>query len=619
MSTDVDPITFSVVRQRFDAITQEMGIVLERSAWSAIIALSRDYSCGIYDAQCRQVSMHDALPIHSASMDLVVQQISQQFAGDIHPGDAFLCNDAQSGNTHIGDLCTLVPAFADGALVAWSVIRGHQADVGAPMPTSTTPFVENVYQEGFTIPPLRIAKGGRMIEDVLKLYLANLRFRDICEGDLRAQLGAAEIGARRLEELCVEFGADLVTQCSEELLAYASRRMSQEILAIPDGTYEAVGWLDSDAFEHEDLPIRVTVTVAGDRVTVDFAGSADQTRGGVNMSFGALRAAGTIPFLHYVDPNIPHNQGCIDHVEVIAPEGSICNAIFPAATHCATFCPADLMQDVINRAMAPVLPLRVPAGGSRAANNVVFAGVDDAGVPFGVLVSLNGTGFGAAHGTDGWPLAITNAGLGAIKIPSVEQLELLFPFHFVKHEVASDSMGHGEWIGGPGSEMVMAFTTKNDIYAVNWGDGIRNPPHGAMGGYPGIGGGVYIENIGTGRKRFLSAMGENTVHGSIERWAGVSSGGGGFGLPTRRDPEQVRRDVRDGIVSRTAALEIYGVVLSDDRDPVIDLAATSLEREAIEQRQERPVTDPQGPGTATWLASHMREGDEYVLNARIDS
>jgi N-methylhydantoinase B len=613
-----DPITFSVMLGRFDAIVNEMTLTLEHTAWTSILAICRDFSCAVYDAADpaapRQVSMYDALPIHTTSLHLVLGEIARAFAGDLADGDVYLCNDPYRLNTHVGDLVTACPVFVDGEHLFWAVTKGHQMDTGAFVPSSVTAASENIWQEGIQIPPLKIVDAGRPRQDVIDLYLANVRYRSLLHGDLLAQLASIEKGRTRLVELAAEYGADVVRRYVEELIAYADRRMSAEIAAMPDGVYEAEGWVDSDGGDETDIPVKVRVEVRGDRVLVDFTGSAPQARGGVNGSLATSQATAAIPFLYYVDPTIPHNDGCIRHVEVIAPEGTITNARYPGSTSCATAIPSDCMHDAVNRAMAAAIPERVPAGGTKQSNLPQFSGIDPAtGDAWGVML-FNGTGgSGAARGADGWPLFESIDGMGAVKAQAVEQVELLYPLRIERMEIEPDSMGLGEWIGGPGTRLVvrsLAGTTE----CVTFGDGVANPPHGAVGGTPGHGGGAYVEPDGGGPRRYVSATGLVRV-GADEVWVGVSTGGGGYGDPTARPLERVLADVRDGVVSAAAAREVFGVVLAGGDALAVDEEATATARAALREAG-RPLVEPTTPSASRWVERNLREGDVYLLNPR---
>ena len=606
----IDPITLTVIMNRLDAIAVEMATVLERSAFSPILSLCRDYSCCVYDASARQVAMVDGIPIHTNSMDLVIKEIARRFKGDIKPGDVVACNDPYSGNTHVGDLVTVCPVFHDSRLIFWAVAKGHQIDVGAPVPTSVHFAAENTWQEGLIIPPVKFYDGGTPRRDVINLYLSNLRWRGILEADLMAQIGAIWIGAQRLGAVCERYGAGDVEQCLEKAIDYGSRRTADEITSMASGRYMAEGWMDSDG-HRLDVEIRCTVTIDDEYVDVDFGGSAKQAKSGTNASLADMQAGGGIPIMLMIDPDIPHNEGCIRRVRVTAPKGSICNAEYPASTAMGTTQPTDVMQEVVCKAFIKVAPQRVPAGSSHLSHMAMLSGMDArSSTHWGHLVLNIGGGGGAAYGADGWPLNATCAARGGLKTASVEHTELLYPVLVEEWEIEPNSMGLGEYIGGSGVRFSLQplYGPMENIYN---SDGLRNPPFGALGATPGAGGGSYIEEHSTMQRRFLPAE----VHVEVspdESWAGISSGGGGYGNPLDRPIEQVCKDVRDGLYTAERAHEIYGVVLVGELDPVIDEPATEEARRLIARLQKDegvPLTLPNRPGASTWLEDNMRPGD----------
>jgi N-methylhydantoinase B len=606
---DYDAITLSVLLGRFDSVVNEMSITLERTAWTTIIAICKDFSCAVYDAVPRQISMFDAVPVHTTSMHLVLEEIASKFAGRLHDGDVFVCNDPHRGNTHIGDLVTACPVFVDGEHSFWSVAKGHQLDTGAFVASSVTAAAQNVWQEGVTIPPLKLVDRGELREDIVELYLANVRYGDLVGGDLRAQLASIEKGRQRLVEMCEEYGLATVRRYVDVMIAYADRRMGAAVAKMPDGVYEAEGWVDSDGFELLNIPVKVKVTVAGERVTVDMSGSAPQVKGGLNGSYAVACAAGAAPFLFYVDADIPHNQGCLEHIKVIAPQGTICNARYPASTSVATGCPSDTIQDTIHKAMTHAIPERVPAGGTKDANLPQFSG--SAGDELWGVMVFNGTGGGgAARGVDGWPIYEAVSSAGAIRIQQVEELELLHPLRIERVEIEPDSCGFGQWIGGPGTRLVVRPLAEVETECITFSDGMSNPPHGVLGGTMGCGGGAYVEEVG-GRRRYISPCGIVRMHPG-ELWVGVSTGGGGYGDPLQRPAQRVLKDLRDGFITPTIAEEVFGLVLAADGS-TLDQAA-SEERRAQLGTRDRSLIDPQRPGASTWVREHMREGDVYLLN-----
>jgi N-methylhydantoinase B len=613
LASDLDPVTFSVLLNRLNSIVQEMTLTLELTAWSPLLALCRDFSCAIYDAQPRQLCMYDALPVHTTSMQLVLAEIADAFAGEIADGDVFLANAPHRSNTHIGDLVTATPVFIEGRHVFWSVTKGHQMDTGAMEPASVLALARNVWQEGIQIPPLRLVDAGAMRKDVLDLYLANVRYTELVHGDLLAQLGSINKGRQRLLEVCQEYGLDVVERYAEEILAYASRRMVAEIARIPPGRYEGETWVDTDAFERFHIPVKVTVTVTADTITADFSESGAQGDGGMNGSYATSQAAGAVAFLTYVDPEIPHNFGCLRHIEVVTRKGTICDARFPASTSVATLIPSDAMEDAVHRAMVTALPDRVLAGTYRNANIPTLTGVDEeTEQPWGTLVFNGMGGQGAGKDTDGWPLFEYGAH-GGLKVQPIEELELAFPLLVEQMEIEPDSMGLGEWIGGPGTRFAIR-PVRGAMECFTSSDGVLNPPHGTLGGTPGAGGGQYVLDEPSAARTFVTGAGRVRV-GADELWVGVSSGGGGYGHPCDRDAERVRVDVRDGLITRETARTVCGVALSADRDLRIDADETLRLRDGL-RAADRPLIDPDAPGAAHWVEAIITERDARVVNPR---
>jgi N-methylhydantoinase B len=385
---------------------------------------------------------------------------------------------------------------------------------------------------------------------------------------------------------------------------------------IPDGEYEGSCWIDSDGLHTFNIPIRVAVRISGDRAVVDYTGSGPQGEGSLNGSYATSQAAGAVPFLNYIDPDIPHNEGCIQHIDVIAPEGTICNARYPASTSSATIVPSDAMQDAVHKAMAAAAPDLVIAGSARCGNVPQFSGVDpESGVAWGAMLFNNTGAQGASKRTDGWPLYESSAAAGGLKAQSIEQIELLYPMRIEQMEIETDSMGAGEWIGGPGVRMVVA-SLGGEMECITFGDGCANPPHGVLGGTPAIGGGQYVESSSTGARRYITASGHVRV-GPDEVYVGVSTGGGGYGDPLDRPAETVRQDVRDGLVSRARARDVFGVILGAGLDPGLDEEATAALRAELRQGRLPAIVTPTEPASgpeSEWAERDRRPGDVYLVN-----
>ena len=612
---NIDPITFSVILNRFNTIAREMTLALEYTSWTSILALARDFSCAIYDVKARQVCMMDALPVHCNSLHVILRSMVKAFEGKVYDGDVIVSNDPYSGNTHVGDFVTACPVFYKGEHLYWAVTKGHQLDCGAYEATSVAPSAKDVWQEALQLPPIKFYEKGEPRQDVINMYLANVRYRDMLYGDLMAQLGSIWTGKRRMTELVEEYGPEELAHYVEAILDYADRRTSEEIRAIPDGDYVGEAWIDSDGMGNTNLKVRAEVQVREDRIHVDFAGSAPQGAGGTNGTQGVMEASAGIPILCAIDPEIPHNDGCLRHISCDAPEGSIVKAKYPAATAMATLCPAGQEHEAVWKALALAAPERSSAGYGGFHCIPSISGVDERGeepAEWAAMYFNGGSAGGASMNADGWPLIMTSSGMGGLKILSTEMCELLYPFMIDYHEIGTDSMGHGKTMGGAGINIrTRPYGTPMDCHAT--GDGAANPPFGLFGGTPGIGGGNYREDVDSGHRDYCSSKGYMKIEpGQV--WVSVSSGGGGFGDPLERPAEKVCEYVRDEIISQVTAHDVYGVVM-DAQTFTLDLAATTERRAKIAaERGTVPQLQPTEPAAATWLQDHMREGDNYLLD-----
>lgn len=609
-SSETDPITFAIFRHALTAIGQEMTVALEHAARSPFIALQRDHSCSIYDHQARLLNLEDALPVHSVGGNLNILEIMRLFPDDINEGDCFLVNHPFYGTTHLGDLTVLLPVFAEGQHVFWSVVRAHQQNVGQAWPGFTA---TNIWQEGIKVPPVKIFDRGRERHDVIRFYLENVRLPDWLHGDLLAMIGSARVAERRLLELTSRFGVDSIREHIEALIDYADRRTAAEIVSMPDGVYVGEGWADSDGTGSFHIYVRATVTIAGDMVSIDFTGSSPQVDGSINSSLGAMRANAAMGVLSCIDPTIPHNEGCLRHLNITAPLGSVTNAAWPACTASCTVLIGDVISEAVWKAMAQAVPDRVPGGWGRwNVSNTGNAGDDvrfGTSRPYMSSVMAGGSAGGASKGFDGWPLTQTACSLGAMKAESIEMRELLFPNLVEKAEFAIDSAGAGTWIGGYGIELRLR-PMLTPMRCTVGGDGHLNPPYGAWGGSPGAGGGAFVENA-DGSRTFYVGKGMYAIVHPDQIWSTFSTGGGGYGSPLNRDPELVREGVRGELISRDAARKIFGVIL--DEHDAIDYEATAGQREHLRPAEHVQPYQPAVAGAGRWLES-MKTGRDTVIH-----
>lgn len=613
----LDPTTFSVVFNALNSVVEEMSLTFEYSAWSSILSQCRDFSCAIYDASDppNALCVFDGLPIHVNAQPVAIGEIAKFFGDDIHDGDVIMVNCTYFGTTHIGDLVIATPVFYEGEHRFWAAATGHQMDVGSPYNTSVPVQATDIWKEGFQISPLKLEDRGAMRKDVLELYLQNMRYRDFIYGDLMSQVGSVKTGKRRVLELLDKWGTDTLSAFSEEIIAYADRRTAAQIETFKDGTYHAQAWVDSDGTGQTNMTVCCEMTISGSQIHIDFAGSDPQARGGVNASWATCQNAASTPILACLDPDVPHNQGCLQHIHVSSPKGTITNVEWPGATADATIVPADAISDAVWKCLAEAAPEKAVAGYGHIAPNAVTVGIDrrNEGVetPFGVILFNGSSGGGACLEHDGWPMMYCPAAIGGLKFVPIEVLEMTYPLVVRRQEVRMDSMGAGETRGGPGLIFHVEPRGTGQVDNYPYGDGMFNPPFGAFGGQPGDGGALYRINA-DGTRTFFTMISYFRVREG-ESWVGESTGGGGYGSPLDRDAERVRIDVRNGFVSLEAAERDYGVVLDPDTLE-LDQAATEELRARLRADRVTELVVPNEVDAGTYYKRLMKDGDSFELD-----
>ena len=571
----VDPILVSIIGRALKAITDEMSISMEKTTRSPILCEAKDFVTGLYDAEGHMLEQTENLPILSFSLSPVCEMIAEKFRGEVFPGDVFFHNDVFSLGNQNNDVATFKPIFVDETLVAWSATKGHMADIGGAVRGGYNPGATEVWQEALRIPAVKVVERGVVRQDVWDLIFANIRL-DIVQEDMRAEIGACTVGERRLVQLIEKYGLE-VWETHKAALFLASRKMMEaEIRAIPDGVYEGESTVYFDGHHPgSQFRIRVRITVAGDQIEFDYSQTDAQTDGFVNGTFTSSASATVLTFLQMVNPDIPHNQGMIEPIRMIIPEGTLLNASYPKATTFGNhLCPQN--ADAIIRALAPVIPERVTAGW----NNLLCSlstGQDlrkkDAYIDI-LFMGLKG-GSGACADCDGYDHIGMIDASGGILDQDYEMFELQTPHLLERHEYLCDSAGAGKHRGGLGVETRYRVGS-DDTQLVTFGDGDVEPAFGLFGG--GEGTLNYIElRYPDGRRQrptskdLLLGIPEGTIY------VQEAGGGGGYGHPHERPSAKVATEVRNGILSLEAARDIYGVVLDADTFE-IDVEATEEAR-----------------------------------------
>jgi N-methylhydantoinase B len=573
MTKQLDPIVLALVQNRLDHISRQMGWVMTRTARSPIFSQSHDFSCFIADPDGTLVSQADGIPIHTGGGGFAVRAILKAFSGKIDDGDVFLLNDPYTaGGNHLPDWVIARPVFVAGELVAFACNRAHQADIGGGAAGTYNSAATEIFHEGIRLPALKLIEAGETRDDLWQLLMINTRTAEALDGDLRAMIGSTRIGAGRIAALVEELGIKAYRDYFNGILDHADRSFRRCIESIPDGAYSAEEAIDNDCFVQIDGAIKVTLTVDGERMTVDFTGTSPQVRGFKNSSVANTWSGVYMALAAYFDPDLPRNEGTFRNVEIVAPEGTIVNARPPAAMTMNTVFVAHEIVHAIWKALNQALPERSCAGWAKSIHGTTsrYTGNE---APFVMYHWVAAPGGGAVEGRDGFNQIGHLIALGGLVLPNVETYEQLYPVLFKRQEFRCDAAGAGEFRGGTGCDYEADVKVAAD-YAFR-GEGLYAVScFGAAGGSAGATGIMDIHEQGgtvtPAPKYGIRHFGPITMTAS-------SPGGGGWGDPMTRDPQRVLRDVRDGVVSRGAAEEIYGVVIDGD-GKTVDAARTAERR-----------------------------------------
>lgn len=556
-TTDIDPITLSVLAGRMEQIADEMDAALFRAAFNPIIAEAHDASHGLYHAETGDtlVQGKSGLPIFVGVMSFAVKAVIEKAAadGDLADGDIYIFNDAHIGGTHLSDMRLVRPYFRDGKLFCYLASVGHWHDVGGAVPGNYNPAATDVFQEAFVLPPVRLARAGVVNQDIIDILLRNTRLPQSALGDLNGQLGALDLGVRRMDELLGEYGADTIRTALDTLSDRAEKLMRAELADLPNGRWEATDYLDNDGITDEKLPIKVALTVAGDRMTLDFTGSAPRCAGPVNIALPTSVATAYVAIKH-VFPALPANAGVMRPIDVIVPPGSILSAEFPAPTGGYTETILRMI-DVVFSAFAQAVPDRVVANAYGTINALSIAGKRANGQPW-VMFSFYGGGHGGSAESDG--LNHGNAPISTATIPPMEILEAAYPVMFRTWALRPDSAGAGTHRGGLGAVYEIEVLEENGAEAFLFGERGRFAPKGiAEGGEGALNRFAYQTDDGWGSPPMVSKMrGIRLKQGQTVRLE--TPGGGGYGPASDRAPDAVARDVARGLVSAPEADRSYG-------------------------------------------------------------
>lgn len=547
MSISPDPITSEVVRNAYNAIADDMSAMIARSAYSPIIYEAHDYGIALFDRHARLLGQYAGLPLFTGGLDAGLRATIERFGlEDMHPGDVFTVNDTYITGGHLNDV-DVIGVIADGDdLLGFIAIRAHWADIGTAEPGFPVNS-RNIFQEGVRWGPTRFISRGEWVRDVIDLLCLNSRVPKTLMGDLKAQIAAIRLGNERMTWLKQRFGQEVLDACSTRIFDATDGRFRAFIRSIPDGVYMADGVSDDDGVTDDPVYSRVTVTIAGDRMTVDTTGSSAQRPGNLNTGYANTVSAVRLALaLLYPDSEPDINDGSFRAIEVKAEPGSIYAAEAPAP--CMRPHPVMLLIDLIIRSLADVLPDNVAAGLPGDSWNVFLMGTDPAtGKRFTSGESLDG-GWGASARGDG-PSAVIHSAAGDFRNMPVETLEHRAPVLVRRLELGIDSGGKGRFRGG--QNVVKEYEALTDMTVTLHFDRSKTPEWGLFGGEDGAGPKVTV---------FSEAHPEGTIIRKVEqlplhpgdRFVAETGGGGGYGPASERAPEMVAADLADHAISGAA-------------------------------------------------------------------
>ena len=558
-----DAATFEVVKNSLYAVAEEMKVVLAKTAYSPILKVAGDYSCGVFDARGDMVAQGPDLPIHLGSMPDAVKAVIQAWADDIGPGDTFIHNDPYFGGSHLPDVNVVTPAFVgdDDTLLGFCCVRAHWPDIGSATPGSYG-AVTDIYGEGLRLPPVRIQRAGVVNRDVEDIIFTNVRTPAERRGDLRAQIAANRRACDRLGALARKHGVENLARIMQEVMDYSEAMMRGLLRGLPDGEGSFKDFCDGDgifapgANQDDTFDIRLRVVKRSDRLTVDFTGTDRQVPGPMNAPL-SVTASGVFTALKMAVDSagvVPPNSGAWRPVEVLAPEGTVVNATYPAPVVYANHEISHRVCDMVFGALASFIPDRVMACSQGTSAVLTLGGVDYRTEERYVSYETVKGGFGARPDRDG--INAVASGISNTMNTPVEIIEMSFPVRVESYELRPDSGGAGRFRGGLGARRTWRVLER-DTRATVCCERTKSAPFGIAGGAAGAPARISVVEP-DGVERVLNSK------GSFDAQAGSLiifdvPGSGGYGPPAERDPARLREDLRDGYVTPDGARRDYGV------------------------------------------------------------
>ncbi len=566
---DVDLFTVEILKDALVSIGDEMFIALQRTSKSTIIYEVLDFASGLTDACGQLITQGNGVTGFLGTLTFAVRSVLEKFGPEhLHPGDVIITNDPYGGGgTHLSDVSLIVPIYYEGQLVAFSASKAHWTEVGGKDPGSWTTDATEVFQEGLQFPCVKLYEEGRPVQSLIDLIAANVRLPDMTLGDMYAQAASLRLGERRFQELCHKYGLDVVQHSIEALLDYGERMTRLELAKLPKGVYEAEDWIDDDGIGNGPFPVCVKITITDDEFICDFTGTHPQVPGPVNCALTGLHSGVRTMLKAITSPSIPVNEGCFRPLKIICPPGTIFTAERPAAvsTYWETM---NYVTDLVWKALATIVPDRLPAGHFLSVCGVVVAGLHPDTNDLFLLVEPQAGGWGAGAAKDG-ESGLMCVGDGETYVIPIEVAETRYGIIVDRYELDTRAnAGAGRNRGGFGC--IRDYRAAVDLTLTATFGRHKYVPWAVAGGREGSRNEVRIF-LADRREVVLGKCARYPLkRGEVARL--VTGTGGGWGSPLERPAEAVIEDVRNGYVSHEHAKRDYGVELDPDTLEVVYLA-----------------------------------------------
>lgn len=588
-----DLFTMGIVQNALNSASEEMFRVTARTAKSPIIYDVLDFSTGLTDPNGDVIAQAVAIPVFIGIFDFNAKNVMAYFGSDgFKSGDIIITNDPYISGTHLNDVALIMPIFFDNRVVAFAVSKGHWNDIGGMSFGSWGPGRTEIYQEGLRIPPCKLFSEGKQSADVIAIIRANSRIPDMCIGDLEAQVAGLRVGAARVNRIIEKYGLDTYFATIDYVLETGYELALKRLKLLPQGRFHAEDLLDEGGLDDQPLPVHVSVEISETEFKVDFTGNSPQLPS-FNTTFPATVAAVRVVYMALLDPHARYNQGLVRPLQVIAPEGTVFNALPPAPV--SVYWEAmTYVADLLWRALAPFAREKLSAGHFLSVVAEIIAGINDqTGEPF-ALVEPNAGGWGASYDQDGESGLVSFAD-GETFASSVEVLEARYPL-LVEHYSfnTEDGTGHGRHRGGFGIVKDYRLLNSTAQFTTDVNRSIV-PPWGMEQGSPGTPNYMLVlsESKPPLRVRKIAAhkLGRDDV-------VSIRTGsGGGWGNPLERNPQLVLDDSRNGLISARVARDVYGVIIREGKWEVDEAATTALR--AAQEKKQSPSPDPPAAAPTT--------------------